>query len=121
MAKPGWVVRQDDRSRHRVTGEPIDIVFYWYGPDHGYGRSWGTQAKDGHTFKTKTEAESAFRKEFGRLRSGISVQHLTEASEAEPDGESTTEDHDLMIYGEAFTDKDGKRIDPRSVRRTREP
>lgn len=71
----GWVIYlrggpADDNPRARS---------YWYGPSHGWGRTWGNiDQPEVRVWRTKALAEQARRARFGRLRNTVVIR-LTEA------------------------------------------
>lgn len=73
-----WVMR-DARPITRRDGTEVPHVSWWYGPDHGFGRSFGPLDFCVEKFSTRKEAETAWREVFGSLRSTVSAQRLDDA------------------------------------------
>lgn len=87
----GWVVRSE-ADYPRKDGGTRTHVSWWFGPDHGFGNTWGSLWLDRerwpHTLEvavwpTKKAATEA-RRALGR-RKGVTIQRLADAiKEATP-------------------------------------
>ena len=73
-----WVMR-NERPIVRKDGTKVAHVSWWYGPKHGWGRIFGPLGYSVEKFETRKAAETAWRSEFGRLRSWTRAQRLSEA------------------------------------------
>lgn len=71
----GWVMR--DETTLTKTGRVH--VSYWYGPNHGWGRTFGGLDYSVAVFPTRKAAEQAWRGEFGTLRAKTTAQRLEDA------------------------------------------
>lgn len=76
----GWVLR--DEVRYPA---PRGLhVSWWYGPDHGFGTTYGSLGYSTAVFPTRLAAEEAYRTIYGKLRrTGTRNQRAQRVADAE--------------------------------------
>lgn len=73
-----WVMR-DERLLTRRDRTEAPHVSWWYGPDHGWGSTFGPLDFCVAKFPTRKAAEAAWRSVYGSLRRGTTAQRLADA------------------------------------------
>lgn len=77
MTSRRWVIREI-RALHK---DGDSFAFYWYGPEHGLGRTWGG-SELAAVFPTKKQAEIAYRSVYGRIPGTVCSIRLPEKVDA---------------------------------------
>lgn len=62
----GFVVASKVELTSKATGEPVTHTSYWYGPDHGFGTTYGGLGYSTRVFASRPAAKRAWETANGR-------------------------------------------------------